>query len=85
MNYQVLIPKPVQKQLDKIPRSDRDRIIATIRLLAETPRPIGVKKLKGYEDTCRIRVGTYRVVYEVKDQDLIILVLAAMHRKDVYQ
>lgn len=79
MNYQVLIPKPVQKQLDKIPRSDRDRIIATIHLLAETPRPIGVKKLKGYEDTYRIRVGTYRVVYEVKDQDLIILVLAAMH------
>lgn len=85
MTYQVLIPKPVQKQLNKIPKPDRQRILAAIRQLEEDPRPDGVKKLKGYDSAYRIRVGTYRVIYEVRDQELVVLLLSAMHRKDIYR
>ena len=56
MSYKVVIPKPVQKQLSDLPKNQRDRLIADIRLLAEVPRPSGVKKLKGYENIYRIRV-----------------------------
>ncbi|MEB3275297.1 MAG: type II toxin-antitoxin system RelE/ParE family toxin [Prochlorothrix sp.] len=85
MTYQVLIPKPVQKQLNKIPQPDRQRILAAIRQLEEVPRPDGVKKLKGYDAAYRIRVGTYRLIYEVRDQELVVLLLSAMHRKDIYR
>jgi len=84
MSYQVIIPKPVQKQLDKISRPQRERILAAIRLLKNDPRPDGVKKLKALDDTYRIRIGDYRVVYEIRDQELIIFLLNAAHRKDVY-
>ena len=56
MNYRVIIPKPVQKQLNKLPKQQREHLITAIRLLTDTPRPSGVKKLKGYDDTYRIRV-----------------------------
>ncbi len=57
MSYKVVIPKPVQKQLSALPKNQRDRLITDIRLLAEVPRPSGVKKLKGYENIYRIRAG----------------------------
>jgi rRNA-processing protein FCF1 len=53
MSYRVIIPKPVQKQLDGLPEKQRERLLADIRLLADVPRPSGVKKLKGYENTYR--------------------------------
>jgi len=85
MTYEILIPKPVQKQLNKIPQPTRNRLLDTIRALAKVPRPDGVKKLKGYDSTYRIRVAEYRVIYEIHDQELLILLLSAMHRKDVYR
>ena len=84
MSYKVVIPKPVQKQLSALPKNQRDRLIADIRLLAEVPRPSGVKKLKGYENIYRIRVGDYRVIYEVKDQEMLILIISSVHRRDAY-
>jgi len=85
MSYQIIVPKPVQKQLNNILTNERDRILSAIRMLAEVPRPLGVKKLKISEDTYRIRIGDYRVIYEIQDQDLIILLLSVGHRKDVYR
>jgi mRNA interferase RelE/StbE len=84
MSYRVIIPKPVQKQLNNLPQKIRSRLLADIRLLKDDPRPNGVKKLKGYEDTYRIRVGNYRVIYEIKDREMIVLVLNSIHRKDAY-
>jgi mRNA interferase RelE/StbE len=84
MSYQVIIPQPVQKQLSVFPKLFQSRIITAIQLLAENPRPKGAKKLKGYENTYRIRVNDYRVIYEIKDQELIILLLSCSHRKDAY-
>ena len=85
MSYQVLIPRPAQKQLNNLPKDIGDRMIEKILLLAEEPRPSGTKKLKGYENEYRIRVGDYRVRYEIDDDELIAIVLSRRHRKDVYR
>ncbi len=84
MSYQIVIPKPAQKQLDNISKIERDRLIVTLRSLADDPRPNGVKKLKGYDNTYRVRVGDYRIIYEIKDRELIVLLLSVSHRKDAY-
>ncbi len=84
MSYQIIIPKPVQKQLDSLPKIQRDRAIAAVRSLINEPRPTGVKKLKGYDETYRIRFGDYRVIYKVQDKELIILLLSVSHRRDAY-
>jgi len=84
MSYQIVIPKPVQKQLDSLPKIQRDRAIVAVRSLTNEPRPTGVKKLKGYDETYRIRFGDYRVIYKVQDKELIILLLSVSHRKDAY-
>ncbi|GBF79345.1 type II toxin-antitoxin system RelE family toxin [Aphanothece sacrum] len=84
MSYHIIIPKPVQKQLDDLPKKQRQRIIADIQLLADIPRPNGVRKLKGYDNTYRIRIGDYRVIYKIQDKEVLILILSCTHRKDAY-
>jgi len=84
MSYRIVIPKPSQKQLDNITKIERDHLIVTLRSLADDPRPNGVKKLKGYDNTYRVRVGDYRIIYEIKDRELIVLLLSVSHRKDAY-
>ena len=85
MNYIILIPKAVQKQLDALPNDVYKRIAVKILQLAENPRPDGVVKLKGSDNEYRIRIGDYRVRYEIRDKELIILLLQCKHRKDVYK
>lgn len=85
MNYIILIPKAVQKQLDALPNDVCNRIAVKILQLAENPRPDGVVKLKGADNEYRIRIGDYRVCYEIRDKELIILLLQCKHRKDVYK
>lgn len=84
MSYRIIIPKLVQKQLNNLPQKERERILEAIKNLVNIPRPNGVKKLKGYEQNYRIRVGNYRVIYQIKDQEMIVLILSAVHRKDAY-
>lgn len=85
MSYTVILPKPVQKQLDNLSDDIRSRIVEKIVLLAEDPRPQGSIKLKGYDNEYRIRVGNYRVRYEIDDEDFVVLLLHCRHRKDVYK
>ncbi len=85
MTYRVIVPKPVQKQLDSLPDSIRERIIRRIMVLTDNPRPPGVVKLKGYENEYRIRIGDYRVRYEIRDDELVVLLLHCKHRKDAYR
>ena len=84
MSYQVKIEKVAVKQLKKIPNPDYNRLKTAILALSNDPRPAGYKKLKG-RSGYRIRVGNYRVIYEIKDQQLIVLVLAIGDRKDIYK
>lgn len=69
MSYQVLIPGPVQKQLDALPQNARVRVLNRLAALNDDPRPHGSIKLKGSTNEYRIRIGDYRVRYEVRDQD----------------
>ncbi|MGH2413683.1 MAG: type II toxin-antitoxin system RelE family toxin [Microcystaceae cyanobacterium] len=85
MSYEVIIPKPVHKQLDALPNDTRSRVLEKILTLVEEPRPPGVKKLKGFDNEYRIRIGDYRVRYEIDDQTSTVLVLHCKHRKDVYK
>jgi mRNA interferase RelE/StbE len=84
LRYDLYIERPTQKQLAKIPRPYRDRIINSIRNLAVEPRPDGAKKLAGREGW-RIRVGDYRVIYEIRDDQLHVLIVTIRHRREVYR
>jgi mRNA interferase RelE/StbE len=83
--YQVEITSRAAKQLKKIPEDIKLRIEEKIQELAENPRPDGVVKLEDSEDTYRVRVGKYRILYEVKDDLLIVKIVKIGHRKDVYK
>jgi mRNA interferase RelE/StbE len=81
--YQILISKFAQKQLDKLPENIADRLIEAVYTLSQNPLPMGHKKLKG-RGGYRIRVGDYRIIYEILDNELLISVVAIGHRKDIY-
>ncbi|MFH1017641.1 MAG: type II toxin-antitoxin system RelE/ParE family toxin [Pseudomonadota bacterium] len=83
--YVVEISRSAERQLKTINRKDQARIVQAILTLEINPLPIGVRKLSGYEDVYRIRVGTYRVIYNVEGRKLLIIVLKIGHRKDVYR
>ena len=83
VKYRILIRKSVRKDLNGIPKKDVRRIVKAIGTLAENPRPPQSRKLSG-EEKYRLRCGVYRVIYEIKDKELIVCVVRARHRKDVY-
>ncbi|AFZ26058.1 cytotoxic translational repressor of toxin-antitoxin stability system [Cylindrospermum stagnale PCC 7417] len=85
MTYQIIVTKSIQKELDNLPNDIKEHVYEKIAQLAEVPRPDGVVKLKGYENEYRVRVGDYRLRYEIEDQQLIILLLQCKHRRDVYR
>jgi mRNA interferase RelE/StbE len=81
--YTIILTKKAEKQLDKLSDKIAEPIFETIASLAEDPRPHGCKKLKGNKGY-RIRVGNYRVIYEIIDKELIVEVINVGDRKDVY-
>ena len=84
MKFQVILPKSVQKELDRLPDEITNRILARLSALETIPRPADVKKLKG-RDAWRIRVGDYRVIYEINDRVSQIIVITVGHRREVYR
>ena len=74
-----------KKDLRGIPRDDVARIIATVAPLADEPLPRGSQKLGGSERTYRIRVGDYRIVYELLREAKVVEIQRVRHRKDVYR
>jgi len=84
VKYRIEILRSAQKQLRKIDRSSQKRIIGAVYALAENPRPSDCKKLSG-RLAWRIRVGEYRVIYEIHDNRLLILIVAMGGRKDIYR
>lgn len=82
-NYRIVIKKSAAKEIERIEKKDRIRIIERIRSLAEDPHPVGSKKLSGQEKY-RIRQGNYRILYQVIDDELIIHVVKVGHRRDIY-
>jgi mRNA interferase RelE/StbE len=83
--YEVRITPAARKELDRLPQQSRRRIEAAILGLAVEPRPSGCRKLQGVDDTYRIRVGNYRVIYHVYDAELVVLIVKVGDRKDIYR
>ena len=83
--YEVRLLVTARRQLLRIPVRIRSRIAVAIGALADDPRPPGCKKLAGSSDYFRIRVGDYRVLYEVRDRDILVLVIKIGHRREVYR
>ena len=81
--YQLVIDRYAQKQLGKIPPPHFNRIIKAINELADNARPIGYRKLTG-RPGYRIRIGDYRVIYNIEDKILTVFVIDIGYRKDIY-
>ena len=85
MSYRLEVVRKAQKQLARIQTQDRERIIEEIDVLAEDPKPPGSTKLKGYVSSWRIRVGYYRVIYELDETAGEIKVTRVAHRREAYR
>ena len=85
MNYQIQLSPHATRQLRKFDPTARRRVQAAIDLLAVYPRPPAAKQLVGGKGEWRVRTGDYRVIYEIYDGELLILVLRAGHRREVYE
>ena len=83
-NYEIEIKKSAVKEINKLPKNNLVRIVEKIKELSTNPRPQGSKKLSG-DEKYRIRVGTYRILYSIEDEKLIIFVVKVGHRKDIYK
>jgi mRNA interferase RelE/StbE len=83
--YIVELRPSARRELLKLPRHDQLRVIRAMDALATNPRPKDVKKLTGLDNLYRIRAGDYRIVYQIHDDRLIVLVVRIGHRKDVYR
>jgi len=83
-NYSVVVKKSVTKDLRNIPNKDVERILKRINSLSENPRSDGCIKLSGQE-RYRVRQGIYRIVYEIQDSELVILIVKVAHRGEIYQ
>ncbi|MBI1860043.1 MAG: type II toxin-antitoxin system RelE/ParE family toxin [Deltaproteobacteria bacterium] len=83
--FEILVSRTAEKTLRTLPKRDRERVLAAVQRLAYEPFPPGSKKITGEDATFRIRVGVYRVIYEVDGERIAILILKIAHRKDVYR
>ncbi|MDZ7970480.1 MAG: type II toxin-antitoxin system RelE/ParE family toxin [Nostoc sp. DedSLP03] len=85
MTYEVKFTNGARKMFKKLSQELQDRIQPKIDELAIEPRPNGVKKLQGEENTYRIRVGDYRVIYDIFDDVLLVNVIDVGHRSKIYK
>ena len=83
-SYSIQIKRSAAKELAELPLDDRRRVVARIQALATDPRPRGCEKLSG-EEKYRIRQGAVRILYEIRDRDVTVVVVKIGHRRDVYR
>lgn len=85
MTYRVEFSPAAARQLRKLDTSARHRMNGVIALLAENPRPPSARRLVGGEGEWRVRTGDYRVIYDIDDGVLVVLVIAVGHRREIYR
>lgn len=85
MIYDVSLTRAAARQLRKFDPQVRRRVQAAIELLATEPRPPAATRLVGGKGEWRVRTGDYRIVYEIVDEQLLVLVLTGGHRREIYQ
>ena len=84
-SYSVEVKPPARKELEALPDSVLARGLQKMEALRDAPRPAGCKKLKGFKDQWRIRVGDWRVVYIIDDGAKLISITRIAHRREVYE
>jgi mRNA interferase RelE/StbE len=82
--YRVVVERSAEKDLRRLPLDVRFRAVDALRGLANDPRPVGSRKLAGTKHDWRIRIGAYRVIYEIADSAKIVRVYRIRHRREVY-
>lgn len=85
MTYRIELSPAAARQLRKLDGPALLRVQAVVELLARRPRPAGAKKLVGGRGEWRVRTGDYRIIYEIDDGVLLVLILAIGHRRDIYR
>ena len=85
MSYRIEVKKSAAKALKKIPKADRKRIVNKIDSFAESRPNSDITKMKGNNPFHKVRVGDYRIVYEIQEEVLLILIVKIGHRKDIYR
>ena len=85
MKYAVRLDPRTWKGIERLPDDIRGRIVRRLKSLEEDPRPPGVAKLSGAEDLYRVRAGDWRIVYAVRDRELVVVVVRLGHRREVYR
>ena len=85
MKYTVRISPPAKTQIKKLPEQIQKRIVAQIRDLEFIPRPSTVEKLWSNDNLYRVRIGDYRIIYQINDQELTIIIAKVAHRKNIYR
>ena len=85
MVYSILLAPPAERQLKAFSPPIQKRLVKRLKTLRENPRPQGVKKLSGEDDLYRMREGDYRIIYTIRDKELIVLVVKIGDRKDIYR
>jgi len=85
MDYSVNVKKSVEKDLRKLPKSVISRVVEAIENLKENPYPKQSKKLRATERTYRLRVGDYRVIYQVDEERKQVIIYHVRHRENVYE
>jgi mRNA interferase RelE/StbE len=85
MAYKIIFTPAANKQLERLPVNVRVVLKRSIDDLADNPRPHGVRKLTGGEREYRIRTGDYRVIYEIRDDVLVVVIIKMGHRRDIYR
>lgn len=83
-SYSLTIRRSAAREIEALPKVDRIRVVERIQRLADDPRPPGCEKLSG-EEKYRVRQGDYRILYEVADAIITVIVVKIGHRRDVYR
>ena len=85
MTYSVVFKRSAMRQLKRLPQNIQRRIADAVDRLADNPRPHGYIQMETDDILYRIRVGDYRIVYEIIDNQLVVLVIRIGHRREVYR
>jgi len=83
--HEILLERTAEKDLNRLPPEVFRRVISHIKKLAENQRPSGSRKITGSPNSWRIRIGDYRVIYDIDDKRKTISVMFIRHRKDAYR
>lgn len=83
--YKVIVERQAEKAFRRLPREILGRVDRLLLSLADEPRPAGCKKLRGYENLYRLRVGDWRLIYAIEDDELVVLVIEIAPRGEAYR